>query len=173
MKVQPTEKQEMDIGYTIPPAGIYVWQFDEGVDLYHKGNVEKIEDGRKSLGLPMIIDSVIEGDAQEGDKASHFIILVTKEGKVNTHGEEQLQLILTVTGLMETFASKFEGEVDPTSDKFMEGLKLHLPGKFIKARHGIRTYQGKDQFNIEYLSAVKSDEKVKAPSSDDGATEGW
>jgi len=74
-----------------------------------------------------VIDKVVEGpEDNEGKKLSHFVPIETE------FGERQLAGILTMVGLIGTFAQKFGATADVTGDAFINAIKLKLPGKMIK-----------------------------------------
>ena len=139
MELKETGKDYLDLDFEVPEAGVSILQFEEGIQ---KRTNEKT--GKTTLQLPLLIDGVVEGQAEnKGKKLSHFVPIETE------FGEKQLASILTITGLMPGFAKKFGNDVDVTDDTFINALKLKLPGKLIKATHEVRKDQsGKDRANV-------------------------
>jgi hypothetical protein len=139
MKLQDTGQDTLDLDFEIPDAGVSVLQFQEGVQKRTNENT-----GKTTLQIPFAIDQVVEGpEDNEGRKLSHFVPIETD------FGEKQLAGILTLTGLMGPFAENFGDQVDITSERFINALKLKLPGKFIKGYHEVRKDQnGRDRANI-------------------------
>src|SRR5512136_3363555 len=118
MKLENTKQDSMDLAYEVPQAGVSILQFEEGIQ---KRTNEK--SGKTTLQLPFVIDRVVEGpEENQGKKLSHFVPIETD------FGERQLAGILTLTGLIDSFAQKFGEDVDVTSDQFINALKLKLPG---------------------------------------------
>lgn len=169
MEFQKPEKDNMDLGFANVAPGNYIWQINEGIDLLRKEDSEGI-----TLMIPLINDQVLNGDgdtAASGSKAVLFFVLITKEGKSNKFGEDQLNNIIYYAGLGEAFAKKFKGKIDPTSQSFVDALKLKLPGTFIQATHDIKPDIKKvDRMNFTNFGTVS---KKKAPipkaDSDEGA----
>jgi hypothetical protein len=164
MELKETGKDYLDLDFEVPEAGVSILQFEEGIQ---KRTNEKT--GKTTLQLPMVIDKVEEGPAENGSKKlSHFVPIETE------FGERQLSGILTITGLMGAFAKKFGADVDVTDDGFVNALKLKLPGKFIKATHEVRKDQsGKDRANVtrfEKVTAGGSSKPTPAPQSGAGGT---
>jgi hypothetical protein len=139
MELKETGKDYLDLDFEVPEAGVSILQFEEGIQ---KRTNEKT--CKTTLQLPLVIDSVVEGPAEnKGKKMSHFVPIETE------FGEKQLAGILTITGLMPGFAKKFGNDVDVTDDAFINALKLKLPGKLIKVAHEVRKDQGgKDRANV-------------------------
>jgi hypothetical protein len=135
----------LDLEFEIPQPGTSICQFLEGVT---KRTNEA--SGKTTLQLPLQIDTVLEGpDDNEGRKLSHFVPIETP------FGEKQLSGILTLTGLIDSFAARFGGDIDATSDKLINALKLKLPGKFVKVTHVVRKDgQGKDRCNVIKVEAA-------------------
>lgn len=160
MELKDTGKDTLDLEFEIPEAGVSILQFQEGIQKRTNEN-----SGKTTLQLPFVIDQVVEGpDANAGKKLSHFVPIETE------YGERMLQGILTLTGLVGSFAEKFGNEVEVTDDKFINALKLKLPGKFIKGTHEVRKdNSGKDRSNIvklEKFSKGKSKSQPAKPSGD-------
>lgn len=156
MELKDTGQDSMELGFDIPDPGISIMQFEEGVTRRTNEN-----SGKTTLQLPMTIDTVIEGPKDNaGKKMSHFVPIET------SFGEKQLAGLLTMTGLMSKFANKFGGDVDITDDRFINSLKLKLPGCFIKVHHDIRKNpKGNDQVNIMKFERMKAKTKEKAGKS--------
>jgi len=153
MELKETGKEYLDLDFEVPEAGVSILQFEEGIQ---KRTNEKT--GKTTLQLPLVIDSVVEGPAEnKGKKMSHFAPIET------AFGEKLLAGILTITGLMPGFAKKFGGDVDVTDDGFVKALKLKLPGKLIKATHEVRKDQsGKDRVNVTRFEKVSGGGSPKA-----------
>jgi hypothetical protein len=153
MKLENNGITHLDLGFEVPQPGISIIQFEEGIS---KQTNEK--SGKTTLRLPLIIDRVIEGPEENaGKKMSHFVPIETE------FGERQLAGILNLTGLMPAFTKNFGQDVDVQDEKFLNALKLKLPGKIAKVHHGIRQdNKGKDQVNITRLE--KADGKGVEPS---------
>jgi hypothetical protein len=132
----------MDLGFEIPEPGVSVCQVEEGITKRTNEN-----SGKTTLQIPMIIDKVIEGPEDNvGKKMSHFVPIET------SFGEKQLANILTMTGLIDAFAQNLGEEIEATSDKFINAIKLKLPRKFITVHHNVRKdNKGNDQTNIVRL----------------------
>ena len=154
----------MDLNFEIPEAGVSILQFTDGVQ---KRTNEK--SGKTTLQLPLMIDKVVEGpEDNEGKKLSHFVPIETE------FGERQLAGILTMTGLIGSFAQKFGATADITDDAFINAIKLKLPGKFIKCHHEVRKDNaGKDRVNITKFEVVSSGgAKVTAKAQANGKNGG-
>lgn len=85
--------------------------------------------------IPLKVDQVLgnDGDPESVNRTTnYFIRLVTKEGKLVEFGEKQVVNVLACTALLDAFSSKYNGDVDMTSDAFIGDLALKLPGKFLK-----------------------------------------
>ncbi len=165
MDLKDTGQDTVDLEFEIPEAGVSVFQFEEGITKRTNEN-----SGKTTLQLPMIIDQVLEGpESNEGKKLSHFVPIETE------FGERQLAGILTLTGLISSFAGKFGAKVDITEDeKFINALKLKLVGKFVKGHHTVRKDQaGKDRANVtKFERFVKGKSKPRPSeksSNDDSA----
>ena len=164
MELKDTGKDYLDLDFEVPEAGVSILQFEEGIQ---KRTNEKT--CKTTLQLPLVIDSVVEGPAEnKGKKMIHFVPIETE------FGEKQLAGILTITGLMPGFAKHFGGDVDATDEKFVNKLKLKLPGKLIKATHEVRKDQsGKDRANItrfEKLTGGGPSKPALAPQTPAGGT---
>ena len=161
MKIEKTNIDHIDLAYEIPTPGISLCQFEEGIT---KQTNEK--SGKTTLRLPMVIIKVIDGDdGNEGRKMSHFVPIETD------FGEKQINGILNLTGLADTFATKYKGDLSPLEDGFINHLKLKLPGKQVKVHHDLRKDQkGKDQVNISRFEMV--DGAASKPASKPTAAKG-
>ncbi len=145
MKLEDTKQTYLDLSYEIPQPGVSGVQFEEGIEKMTNQN-----SGKTTLRLPLVIDRVLEGpEDNAGKKLSHFVPIETD------FGQRQLAGILVMTGLMPAFSKNFGPEVDAQDDKFLNAVKLRLPGKRVVAHHGIRKdNKGKDQVNITRMEAV-------------------
>ena len=139
MKLEDQKIDQLDLSYEIAQPGVSVCQFEEGIQ-----KLTNEKSGKTTLRLPMVIDRVVEGPAEnEGRKLSHFVPIETE------FGERQLAGILTITGLINGFSQKFGEDVDAADESFLNALKIKLPGKFVKATHELRKDQkGKDQVSV-------------------------
>ena len=156
MKLEDTGVTYIDLGYEIPQPGVSLVQFEEGVT---KQTNEK--SGKTTLRLPLVIIDTIEGpEENSGRKLSHFCPIETD------YGAKQLAAILSITGLLPTFTKAFGKDADPADEKFLNMLKLKLPGKMIKCQHEVRKdNSGKDRVNIVRFEAVSSNGPKAAPKS--------
>ena len=162
MELKDTGKDYLDLDFEVPEAGVSILQFEEGIQ---KRINEK--SGKTTLQLPLVIDGVVEGPAEnKGKKMSHFVPIETE------FGERQLAGILSIAALVAPFAKKFGTDVDVTEDAFINALKLKLPGKLIKGTHEVRKDQsGKDRVNVTRFEKVtsKAPSKAAAPAESGGA----
>lgn len=148
MKLDPNNvPTSMDLAFELPAEGVSIAQFEEGIT---KQTNEK--SGKTTLRLPLVIDRVIEGpDDNAGKKMSHFVPIETE------FGERQLASIIGMAGLTGQFVKNMGLEINVQDDKFLNALKLKLPGKLVTVHHGIRKdLNGKDQVNIVKMVAVDS-----------------
>ena len=169
MKIEDTNQDSMELGFEIPEPGLSVCKFDEGV----QKRTNEIS-GKTTLQLPLTIDQVIEGPEENvGKKMSHFVPIET------SFGEKQLNGILTMTGLVNSFAKKFGDEVEATDDRFINAIKLKLPDKFVTVHHDVRKdNKGRDQVNIvkfERFGKGKpaASKSVKKTDNSDAGNEDW
>ena len=139
MKLEDTKQTYLDLAFEIPQPGISIVQFEEGIT---KMTNEK--SGKTTLRLPLVIDRVIEGPEENaGKKMSHFVPIETE------FGERQLAGIVMMTGLLPAFVKNFGPEVNAQDDKFLNAVKLKLPGKSVIVHHNVRKdNKDKDQVNI-------------------------
>lgn len=127
------KNEEMDLGFKCPPKGDYVWQFTEGIDLHT--NEEK---GTRSIKIPLQVIEVIKGDEDAIlGKGTLW------PGVDSAYGEKQLLGILTMTGLLDSAIKNFGEDIDPGSEKFVNFLKLKLPGKLVCASHIVQKSKSK------------------------------
>ena len=145
MKLENHQVDAFDLSYEIPTPGVSICTFEEGIS---KTTNEK--SGKTTLRMPLFITEVVEGNEDNlGRKFSHFLPIQTG------YGEKQLQGILSMVGLLEGFAMKFQGEIDPLEDVFVAALQVKLVGKRIKVIHEIQKNQkGKDQVSIVRFEKV-------------------
>ena len=159
MKIDQNAPDSIDLVFQLPTPGTYVWQLQEGVELYENENT-----GKKSLRVPMKVDRPIEGDAEAvGIEASHFLPIMTP------YGEKQLNILLSITGLLQEAAEKFSQEDVSVEDDRLQGwLKLNLPGKFLQATHTIGENQkGRKTINFSNFRKVnaKGGERTATPTA--------
>jgi len=159
MELKDTGKDVLDLEFEIPEAGVSVLQIQEGIQKRTNEN-----SGKTTLQIPFVIDTVLEGpESNEGKKLSHFVPIETE------YGERMLQGMLTLTGLVNSFADKFGNEIEVTDDKFINALKLKLPGKFIKGTHEVRKdNSGKDRSNIVKLEKFSKGKAKSGPANPSG-----
>ena len=152
MKLENTKKDSVDLAFEIPQAGVSILQFQEGIE---KRTNEK--SGKTTLQLPLVVDRVVEGPEENaGKKLFHFVPIETE------FGERQLAGILTITGLIDSFAKKFGKDVDVNANEFINALKLKLPGKFIKAHHEVSKDQGgKDRASCTKFEKITNNGAAK------------
>ena len=164
LKLENTGQDTLELGFEIVQPGVSILQFEEGIQKRTNEN-----SGKTTLQLPLIIDKVIEGsEDNEGRKLSHFVPIETD------FGERQLAGILTLTGLVDKMAEKFGPEVEVTNDSFINGLKLKMPGKFIKSYHELRKdMNGKDRTNITKFEKVGNKPVGPAQQKNKTAVEDW
>jgi len=154
MKLDNIAVDSMDLSYEIPTPGVSVCVFEEGIS---KMTNEK--SGKTTLRLPLSIAEVVDGsEDNEGRKFSHFLPIQT------VYGEKQLQGILSMVGLLESFTKKFAGEIDPLEEVFMVALQTRLTGKTIRVVHELRKDQkNKDQVNIIRFEKITNSGVGKPP----------
>lgn len=145
------ENSSMELGFELVASGEYNWEIDEGIQLNENEN-----SGKKTLWIPLVVESVIEGAGEEGGKAMYFIPIESE------FGERQLSTLLTMTGLVHKFMEKFGSDFDPLNDdKSLNALKLKLPGKIVRATHIIKPDKsGTDRINFTKIEAsIRGDAK--------------
>ncbi len=154
MKLENQKIDSMDLAYEVPGPGVSICEFSVGISK----NVNE-KSGKSTLRLPLTIVEVLDGpEDNEGKKFSHFLPIQTP------YGEKQLHGILSMVGLLEGFAMKFQGEIDPLEDVFLAALQIKLVGKRIKVIHEIRKDQkGKDQVNVVRFERVSNRGGGKPP----------
>ena len=173
IELQDTGKDVLDLDFENPGKGVSICQIEEGVQLYTNEN-----SGKTSLRIPMVIDTVEEGpESNAGLKLSHFCPIET------AFGEKQMAGIIAIVGLMGACVEKFGTQVDSTSDKFINFLKLKLPGKFIRVHHDVRTdNKGKERATVVRFEKLKKkidpvkpveNKNVENKGSAEPGTEDW
>jgi len=166
---QETPSDGMELGFQNPDTGEYIWKVEEGIGLW-----EPEEHLARAIMVPLSPDSVVNGNGSEdsiGRRATYFIMIHNKEGKPIEFGEKQLVNFLHCTGMLESFAKKFD-KVDPLDEKFLGALQMRLPGKFVRAKgERAKDKNDKDRFNFLGVHPVAQDKKTtkakKAASGDD------
>lgn len=141
MALQKASGDEFGLGFSVPAAGIYRWQFQNGIKV-------QVKDGPgRSIAFPLTIVEVIKGDDEAVlSKVNEFVTIITKEGTLNKKGEETVGMFLDYTGLYDKAVEKFGENVDLLSDAFIGWLNIHLAGKTIKAEHNVeKDNKGRDQ----------------------------
>ena len=154
MKVETVSVESMDLSYEVPTPGISICEFTEGIQ-----KIFNDKSGKTTLRLPLSIAEVVDGsEDNEGRKFSHFLPIQT------AYGEKQLQGILSMVGLLESFTKKFPGEIDPLEDVFLVTLQTKLVGKTIKVVHELRKDQkNKDQVNVIRFEKITNSGVGKPP----------
>ena len=132
MALQRAQGDEFGLGFTVPAAGVYVWQFLPGIKVQVK------EGPGRSIVFPMQIVEIVKGD-DEAIMSKHleFVTIITKEDAMNKKGEETVGMFLDYTGLYNEAAAKFGENVDLLSDPFIGWLNLKLASKTIRAEHTV------------------------------------
>ena len=153
----------MDLGFELVASGEYNWEIDEGIQLN-----QNEKSGKKTIWIPLVVESVIEGAGEEGGKAMYFIPIESE------FGERQLSTLLTITGLIHKFMDKFGSDFDPLNDdKSLNALKLKLPGKIVKATHIIKADKnGTDRINFTKIEASIRGDAKKMDKKSAGKTGG-
>jgi hypothetical protein len=154
---------EMSLGFPMVPAGRYLWCFDEGVTLAES----KDEDSHaKGYRFPLFVDQPIDGDGDtEGMKGSWYVNVIKKDGESNTFGEKTINSILSMTGLVDGFAKKFDGGVNIDNDKLAAALALKLPGKFLDMTHTIKKQGDRENMEFGRIAKYKKASKAAAKSA--------
>jgi hypothetical protein len=164
-KLKESDSTEMTLGFRIPQPGTYNWICTEGIKLFKAEDREENLDNKKTvmLNIPCEIQSVARGvknnkaeESEVGTSSQFSIVLIGKEGKPNERGEDQFCQFLTITKVMKRLMEKFPGDIDFTSQKFIDTLALGLPGKQFGAKHSIRKWNDREQINWEKVFEVKS-----------------
>jgi hypothetical protein len=160
MKID-TGKNEFELGYQVPEPGEYLFQVDEGIDLFINENT-----GKTSLKIPTKIVEQIDGDeGSVGRKVIHFAPIETSEG------EKQICSLLTITGLAPYFEEKFPGDTEFTDQKFIDTMKLKLPEKYFKGK--IEVFENnKGRKNASFKSMKKAGGQKLVPKPTSTESEG-
>jgi len=171
MELENTGNDEMELGFMPVPDGTYIYQLVEGVDLIVKEDTDS-----KTLKIPLLVDSVVDGDADAvGMPSTKYINIIKKDGEENPFGGKTINNILTMTGLADSFVKNFAGEIPADDEKFVNALKLKLPGKFLRLTHNLtKDDQGRSNINWTKIARVKKSgggkaktDKPKTDSADD------
>ena len=162
MKLQQGETS-MDLDFQSPQPGISVCQLSEGIKLFTNET-----SGKTSLQIPMEIIEVVDGPRENmGLRLTHFIPIETE------FGERQLNNLLTMTGLIQQFADRFSGDIEPTDEKFITTLSMKLPGKLLKVKHDTRTdNQNNKRANIKKVEQYGAKAKP-THTANSNAPEDW
>jgi len=154
----------MELGFAVPETGEYIMQITEGIDLW-----KPEESQARAVMVPLRVDSVVNGKGSEESidrKVTYFIMLTSKEGKHIQFGDAQLVNLLNCTDLLDGFAKKYQGDVDPFNEKFLGDLKLRLVGKFLRiSGEKKKDSKDKDRFNITGVYPAKTTSKATAPKA--------
>lgn len=138
MALTKYEGESMDLGgFENVPAGDYIWQVQEGIELKRNNNPSK--DGKigYTYWLPLQAFMVVNGDEEAIDKKATLFISAT-----TPFGEKQMSALLTFTGLIEGFLGA--GLDDPSTEAFANKLKVKLFGKMFGAHHDIKKQKKRD-----------------------------
>jgi hypothetical protein len=153
-----TDENRMELGYQVPEAGKYLFQVSEGIDLFTNEN-----SGKTSLKVPTKILEAIEGDAGSVDlTVIHFIPIET------AYGEKQVCSLLTITDLAPAFEKRFADGTSFMDVKFIDSVKLKLPGKLFVGEIEVRE-NSKGQKNANFKSWERH-EKKSQPKFVEGKT---
>ena len=144
MALQRAQGDEFGLGFTVPAAGTYLWQFLPGIKVQVK------EGPGRSIVFPMQIIEIIKGDDEAiMSKHNEFVTIITKEDAVNKKGEETVGMFLDYTGLYNDAVQKFSENVDLLSEPFIGWLNIKLASKTIKAEHNVaKDNKGRDQMRF-------------------------
>ena len=166
MKIS-TDQEKMELGYQLPEAGKYLFQVAEGIDLFTNEN-----SGKTSLKVPTKILEVIDGDESSVDiTVTHFLPIETN------YGEKQLCSLLTITGLAPAFEKRFADGTSFLEAKFVDSIKLKLPGKLFVGEIEVRdNKKGQKNANFKYWERhekKKSQPKFVEDKTNEVADEEW
>ena len=170
MKIENTGQEEIDLGFEVHAEGTYLFQIDEGVEL-----TTNEETGSQTLRVPFVSKDCREGDQDSvGRKVMMFINVIKKDGEENDFGGKQINNILTMTGLADSFAKNMPGDIAINSEKFIDHLKLKLPGKWIGGTITHKKNLAGDGVNAQFqkLFSVGAN-KESAPQKSPAQTESW
>ena len=153
-----TGEDKMELGFQIPEPGKYLFEVSEGIELFTNEN-----SGKTSLKVPTKILEAIDGDAGSVDlTVTHFIPIKT------TYGEKMVCSLLTITNLAPAFEKKFPDDISYLDDKFIDSIKLKLPGKLFVGE--IEVFENsKGQKNANFKSWERH-EKKSQPKFVEGKT---
>lgn len=162
-----TGQDKAELGFQTPEAGTYTFEVTEGIELWTNEN-----SGKTSLKIPTKIVETVDGDEDSvGMTVVHFAPIQTK------FGEKQVASILTITGLAPAFEERFPDDTAFTDQRFVDALKLKLPGKLfigeIEIRQnnkGVKNANFRSWEKLAKKSAAASAPKVAAPAT---ADEDW
>jgi hypothetical protein len=147
MKLVPFEGEYLDLDFQIPQPGVSICRFEEGIQKRTNEN-----SGKSTLQIPMVIVHVVDGPEDNVYKKIFFFCPIE-----TAFGERQMLALLTYSGLLDFFLQKYNAnaDLDITSDKFLDYVKLKLPDRFIKITHEIRVDpQGKNRVNITRVESA-------------------
>jgi len=152
MELENTGMDEMELGFMPVPDGTYIYQLMEGVELIVKEDSES-----KTLKIPLLVDSVVDGDADAvGMPSNKYVNIVKKDGEENPFGGKTINNILTMVDLIDSFVKNFDGEIAADDEKFVNALKLKLPGKFLRLTHNVvKDDEGRSNINWTKIAKVK------------------
>ena len=131
-------KQEMDLGGEAHLEGDFLFQIQDGGVSFQTAD----DSSKQTLIVKSSSVKVIDGPAEAvGGVMMDFITLITKSGDENQTAEAQVAALLAINDLGEKFAEKYGDDVTATDSKFIDGLKLKLPGCTFGGRVKHSTYQ--------------------------------
>lgn len=159
---------ELNLGGEAHAEGDYIFQVqDGGVDY------TKAEDSKKETYVVRSTSiKALDGSNPEGVGGTmvDFITVKTKEGKVNKVAEKQISSLLTYANKIDAFLERFGSDVDMTSQKFVEGMKMRLPGCTFAARVKHRTYNDRTMANFLTIWDPKNEAGSGPKSTSEPAT---
>lgn len=169
--------EEQSFGFEQHPLGWYAFQVLEGIDL----KTREDNDGKslmipfqsiKALKKPKDLKNSKDGDEDAvSGKYTHFIVIIKKDGDKSKAADQFILSLLTITDLIKKFRSKFPDGIEPDDKKFIEQLKISLPGKVIAGEIEHRKNQNGDpqaQFKLwKRYGKKKAAEPEKPPKKEE------
>jgi hypothetical protein len=154
-----TVENKMELGYQVPEPGKYLFQVSEGIELFTNEN-----SGKTSLKVPTKIVEAINGDEGSVDlTVIHFCPIETN------YGEKQVCSLLTITGLTPAFEKRFADGTSFKDNKFVDSIKLKLPGKLFVGEIEVRE-NNKGQKNANFKSWERHEQKKSQSKFVEGKT---
>ena len=167
-------KEEVQFGFDVHAPGGYVFEIQqEGITFGKAEDTEKFTIMIPTRSIDVYkLKTCDPGETESvGRQINCFITLITKEGKVNTSGENQLAGILTICGLASHFETKFRDDIPFTHKPFLEEVSMRLPGKRFAGQVEHRKWNDQTNANfknMEMLPSVRNkmaETTVSSPSS--------